>query len=123
MRSIRSKTHACSRPSSSCRRAISPTTLTLSECSQRSTASRSRARLTRRLKIYAVGGANQLLFGLPLPDLAADGPKPTKRGLLWLDYLTAARRQPGIRFSDAAKLPKKARAARAWGEHARGLRG
>jgi hypothetical protein len=70
--------------------------------------------LPRHLKIYAVGGVNQLLFGLPLPDLGAGGPKPTKRGLRWLDYLTATAKAAGHPVSDAVKLPKK-REPLAWG--------
>jgi hypothetical protein len=63
--------------------------------------------LPRHLKLYAVGGVNQLLFGLPIPDLPT-GIGPGKRPkLFWLDYVTAAAKAAGHPVPDTVKVPKK----------------
>ncbi len=70
--------------------------------------------LPRHLKLYAVGGANQLLFGLPIPELPA-GVGPGKRPrLFWLDYVTAAAAAAGHAVPGAVKAPKK-REPLGWG--------
>jgi hypothetical protein len=70
--------------------------------------------LPRHLKLYAVGGANQLLFGVPIPDLPADPTKSGKRRLFWLDYLESVAKAAGHPVPDAVKLPKKQEPL-AWG--------
>jgi hypothetical protein len=70
--------------------------------------------LPRHLKLYAVGGANQVLFGLAIPDVMPDPAKPTKRRLFWLDYLVDAAKAAGHPVPDAVKIPKK-REPLAWG--------
>jgi len=70
-------------------------------------------KLPRHLKIYAVGGANQLLFGFAPPDMPEDATKPLKRGQ-WLDYLVDVAKATGHPVPDAVKLPKK-REPLAWG--------
>ena len=68
--------------------------------------------LPRHLKLYAVGGANQLLFGLPIPEL--DPPGSPKRRLFWLDYLVEAAKAAGHPVPEAVKVPAK-REPLAWG--------
>ena len=64
--------------------------------------------LPRHLKLYAVGGVNQLLFGLAMPDVAGETAKPGKpRTTYWLDYATLAAKAAGHPVPDAVKLPKK----------------
>ena len=70
--------------------------------------------LPRHLKLYAVGGANQLLFGIPIPEVPADAAKSGKRRLFWLDYLLDVAKAAGHPVPDAVKLPKK-REPLAWG--------
>ncbi len=72
--------------------------------------------LPRHLKLYAVGGVNQLLFGLPIPDAPADaaGGKPKRSRTYWLDYLVAAAKAAGHPVPDTIQLPKK-REPLAWG--------
>jgi hypothetical protein len=70
--------------------------------------------LPRHLKLYAVGGVNQLLFGLPIPDLAADPARAQKKRTYWLDYLVDAAKATGHPVPDAVKIPKK-REPLAWG--------
>jgi hypothetical protein len=68
--------------------------------------------LPRHLKVYAVGGVNQLLFGLALPDTINSA--PAAKRLLWLDYLVDAAKAAGHPVPDAVKVPKK-REPLAWG--------
>jgi len=70
--------------------------------------------LPRHLKLYAVGGVNQLLFGIAVPDLPTDPAQSAKRRLFWLDYLVAVAKVAGHPVPDAPKLPKK-REPLAWG--------
>jgi hypothetical protein len=62
--------------------------------------------LPRHLKIYAVGGANQILFGAQPPTLPDNVTKPLQRGL-WLVYLTEVAKAAGHPVPDAAKTPKQ----------------
>jgi len=62
--------------------------------------------LPRHMKIYAVGGINQVLFGAPSPAVPDDISRPLKRGL-WLVYLTDTAKAAGHPVPDAAKTPKQ----------------
>jgi hypothetical protein len=62
--------------------------------------------LPRHMKIYAVGGINQALFGAPPPAVPDDTSKPLKRGM-WLVYLTDVAKAAGHPVPDAAKTPKQ----------------
>lgn len=62
--------------------------------------------LPRHMKIYAVGGVNQMLFGVAPPPVPDDATKPLKRGL-WLVYLTDVAKAAGHPVPDAAKTPKQ----------------
>jgi hypothetical protein len=68
--------------------------------------------LPRHMKIYAVGGINQTLFGAAPPAVSDDASQPLKRGM-WLVYLTEVARAAGHPVPDAAKTPK-AREPLAW---------
>ena len=70
--------------------------------------------LPRHLKMYAVGGVNQLLFGVALPDPPADAQAPAKKRTFWLDYLVLAAKAAGHPVPDTVKIPKK-REPLAWG--------
>jgi hypothetical protein len=69
--------------------------------------------LPRHLKLYALGGVNQLLFGVPLPDAVSD-PKAKHTRTYWLDYVVSVASAAGHPVPEAAKLPKK-REPLAWG--------
>jgi hypothetical protein len=62
--------------------------------------------LPRHMKIYAVGGINQVLFGGTPPVVPDDTSRPLKPGL-WLLYLTDVARAAGHPVPDAAKTPKQ----------------
>jgi hypothetical protein len=62
--------------------------------------------LPRHLKIYAVGGVNQLLFGAAAPALPDDVTKPLPVGG-WLNYLTSVAAAAGHPVPAAAKTPKQ----------------
>jgi hypothetical protein len=62
--------------------------------------------LPRHMKIYAVGGINQLLFGAAAPTVPDDTTTPLKRGL-WLVYLTDVAKAAGHPVPAAAKTPKQ----------------
>jgi hypothetical protein len=62
--------------------------------------------LPRHMKIYAAGGANQILFGVPPPQVPDNVTRPLQRGL-WLVYLTDVARAAGHPVLDAAKTPKQ----------------
>jgi hypothetical protein len=62
--------------------------------------------LPRHMKIYATGGANQILFGLQPPQVPDSVTKPLQRGL-WLVYLTDVAKAAGHPVPDAAKTPKQ----------------
>jgi hypothetical protein len=62
--------------------------------------------LPRHMKIYAVGGINQVLFGAAAPPVADDITQPLKRGL-WLVYLTEVAKAAGHPVPAAAKTPKQ----------------
>jgi len=68
--------------------------------------------LPRHLKLFAVGGANQLLFGVPIPEITTDAQK--KRRPFWLDYLLDVSKAAGHAVPDTVKTPKK-REPLAWG--------
>jgi hypothetical protein len=69
--------------------------------------------MPRHLKLYALGGVNQILFGVPLPAVPVEGQKPTTR-TYWLDYVVAAAAGAGHAVPEAVKVPKK-REPLAWG--------
>ena len=69
--------------------------------------------LPRHLKVYAAGGANQLLFGVPTPSIPEDMTKPLKGGL-WLAYLTDVAKAAGHPVPDSVTVAKK-REPLAWG--------
>jgi hypothetical protein len=62
--------------------------------------------LPKHMKIYAVGGANQILFGVAPPAVPDDASKPLKRGT-WLAYLTDVAKAAGHAVPDSAKTPKQ----------------
>jgi hypothetical protein len=62
--------------------------------------------LPRHMKIYAAGGANELLFGVKTPQVPDDVKRPLKPGL-WLVYLTDVAKAAGHPVPDAAKTPKQ----------------
>jgi len=62
--------------------------------------------LPRHMKIYAVGRANQILFGVPPPHLPDNATTPLPRGM-WLVYLTDVAKAAGHPVPDAAKTPKQ----------------
>jgi hypothetical protein len=62
--------------------------------------------LPKHLKIYAVAGANQLLFGVQPPPVPADATEPLKPGT-WLAYLLGVARAAGHPVPDSAKTPKQ----------------
>ncbi len=62
--------------------------------------------LPRHMKIYAAGGANQILFGVQPPEVPDDVKRPIQRGL-WLVYLTDVAKAAGHPVPDAAKTPKQ----------------
>jgi len=70
----------------------------------------------RHLKIYAIGGPNQLLFGVPLPDTAVDPGtgKPKRSRTYWLDYLLTAATAAGHPVPAGVTVNKK-REPLAWG--------
>ena len=69
--------------------------------------------MPRHLKLYALGGVNQILFGVPLPAVPVEGQKPTTR-TYWLDYVVSAAAGAGHAVPEAVKVPKK-REPLAWG--------
>jgi hypothetical protein len=69
--------------------------------------------LPRHLKLYAVGGVNQLLFGLPIPETATEN-KTKRPRLYWLDYVMSAANAAGHPVPAAVKVPKKQEPL-AWG--------
>jgi len=62
--------------------------------------------LPRHMKIYAVGGLNQVLFGAAPPALPDDASKPLPRGG-WLTYLTEVANAAGHPVPAGAKTPKQ----------------
>jgi hypothetical protein len=70
-------------------------------------------RLPRHLKVYAVGGANQIVFGLTPPEMPDDATKPLKRGA-WLVYLVDVAKAAGHPVPDSVAAVKK-REPLAWG--------
>jgi hypothetical protein len=62
--------------------------------------------LPRHMKIYAVGGLNQLLFGAAPPPLPDDASKPLPRAG-WLTYLTEVAAAAGHPVPAGAKTPKQ----------------
>jgi hypothetical protein len=70
--------------------------------------------LPRHLKVYAVGGVNQLLFGVPLPDIEKAPGTGRRPRLFWLDYLISAAAAAGHAVPAGVKTPKKQEPL-AWG--------
>jgi hypothetical protein len=70
--------------------------------------------LPRHLKLHALGGVNHLLFGIAIPEVPTDGPKPKRPTTFWLDYVTQVASAAGHAVPDTVKLPKK-REPLAWG--------
>ncbi len=58
-------------------------------------------------EIYAVGGINQLLLGLPIPDRAGEGARTLKQRPSWNDYIVEAAKAAGHPVPDTVKLPKR----------------
>jgi hypothetical protein len=70
--------------------------------------------LPRHLKLYAVGGVNQLLFGVPVPEIAPEGSKKPRPRLFWLDYLVSVATAAGHALPEGVKVPKQ-KEPLAWG--------
>lgn len=70
--------------------------------------------LPRHLKIYAVGGVNQLLLGVPIPDAQGEAGKALRKRPFWLEYVVAVAKAAGHPVPDTVTLPKK-REPLAWG--------
>jgi hypothetical protein len=62
--------------------------------------------LGRHMKIYAVGGINQVVFGAAAPPVSDDATQHLKPGV-WLAYLTAVAKAAGHPVPAAAKTPKQ----------------
>jgi hypothetical protein len=62
--------------------------------------------LPRHMKIYAVGGINQVLFGAAAPPVTDDVNQPLKRGL-WLVYLTEVAKAANHPVPVTAKTAKQ----------------
>jgi hypothetical protein len=69
--------------------------------------------LPKHMKIYAVGGANKLLFGIEPPPVPDDATRKIKPGT-WLGYLTDVAKAAGHPVPDSVKLAKQ-REPLAWG--------
>jgi hypothetical protein len=69
--------------------------------------------LPKHMKIYAVGGANQLLFGVTPPEVPDDASKRIKPGT-WLAYISDVAKAAGHPVPDSVKGAKK-REPLAWG--------
>lgn len=68
--------------------------------------------LPRHMKIYAVGSAFSLLFGVTPPEVPADATTPLKPGT-WVTYLSEVARAAGHPVPATAKTPKD-RDVQAW---------
>jgi hypothetical protein len=62
--------------------------------------------LPKHMKIYAVGGANKLLFGIDPPQVPDDATKRLKPGT-WLAYITDVAKAAGHPVPDSVKLAKQ----------------
>lgn len=69
--------------------------------------------LPKHLKVYAVGDAYQLVFGVAPPSVPEDAMAKLKPGL-WLAYLTDVARAAGHAVPDKATIPRE-REPWAWG--------
>jgi hypothetical protein len=69
--------------------------------------------MPRHLKVYAVGDANQLVFGVPLPQVPSDPTVKLVPGT-WLTYVTDVARAAGHAVPDKATTPRE-RDPWAWG--------
>jgi hypothetical protein len=63
--------------------------------------------LPRRLRMYGVGGVNQLLLGLPIPDAARGGAGTPKRRPVWGDYVVEAAAAAGHPVPETTKLASR----------------
>jgi hypothetical protein len=70
--------------------------------------------LPRHLKVYAIGGVNQLIFGVPIPDIKGEAAASLRRHPFWLDYVTSVAKAAGHPVPDNVTAPKK-REPLAWG--------
>jgi hypothetical protein len=62
--------------------------------------------LPKHMKIYAVGGVHQVLFGVAPPAVPDDATKPLKPGT-WLAYMTDVAKAAGHPVAASAKTPKQ----------------
>ncbi len=62
--------------------------------------------LPKHMKVYAVEGANQLLFGVAPPDVPEDATKRLPRGA-WLKYISDAAKAAGHPVPESLKTPKQ----------------
>jgi hypothetical protein len=62
--------------------------------------------LPPHMKVYAVGDAFGMLFGVTAPDVPSEAEKPLKPGT-WLAYLTEVAKAAGHPVPDTAKTPRE----------------